>query len=254
MPEKNIERTLSQLRRASMASTSMMVVGALCLMGTLYYSATRLTPLEEEVQSLEASQASMSAKVKALSSELDRKQKALREVETRLAKLDEALPLIQAGTRYLLSRDFPRAIESYQAFLEVSPDSAEVYNFLGYAEFRYAKSLKGDATQANLHFDLAERHLKKAISLLGNAPGKYRWASYNLALLLFQTGRKSSALDEVEQLLAASPVMVDWLCKDGQFRGMRLDGEIGERFAKAVDAAAQSRGLQVCGVTRSRQQ
>lgn len=46
----DLEATFSQLKRSSQTSLTMVVIGALCLIGSLVYSATRLAPLEEEIK------------------------------------------------------------------------------------------------------------------------------------------------------------------------------------------------------------
>ncbi|WP_187470993.1 tetratricopeptide repeat protein [Luteimonas viscosa] len=251
MDDKRIEHALSKLRRSSAMSMLMIAAGAVFLVGALYYSATRLTPLEQKIQALQTSEAEMSRKITVLNGELEEKRKELVEVETRLRKLDEALPLLQAGTRHLMSREYPEAIKSYQDFLAVSPDSSEAHNFLGYAEFRYAKSLE-DPSAAKEHYDRARASLEKAVALQEGTAGRYRWAQYNLALLHFQLGDKEAALEAVAGTLAGSPAMVEMLCKDGQFRPMRLDDEIGARFVEIVDGVANARGLNTCWVTTAR--
>ena len=46
----DLEATFSQLKKSSQTSLTMVVIGALCLIGSLVYSATRLAPLEEEIK------------------------------------------------------------------------------------------------------------------------------------------------------------------------------------------------------------
>jgi hypothetical protein len=45
----DFEAVFSELKKSSNASLAMVVLGALCLVGSLIYSATRLTPLENDV-------------------------------------------------------------------------------------------------------------------------------------------------------------------------------------------------------------
>lgn len=54
MNETEIQESLSKLAKASSASLIMVVLGVIFLAGSVYYSATRLTPLQEQIQALEA--------------------------------------------------------------------------------------------------------------------------------------------------------------------------------------------------------
>lgn len=50
MPTDDIQQAISELKKNSELSLSMILVGVVFLAGTVYYSATRLAPLEQEVQ------------------------------------------------------------------------------------------------------------------------------------------------------------------------------------------------------------
>jgi cell division protein FtsB len=49
MKDSEIETSFDELRKRSRVSLSLVLLGALLLVGSIYYSATRLKPLEEEV-------------------------------------------------------------------------------------------------------------------------------------------------------------------------------------------------------------
>lgn len=46
----HVEKTFAELKKSSQVSLSMVLLGAICLIGSLVYSATRLAPLEQEIQ------------------------------------------------------------------------------------------------------------------------------------------------------------------------------------------------------------
>jgi hypothetical protein len=50
MDEQIIESTFSELKRSSRASLSMVLIGVVFLLGSLFYAVTRLGPLEEEIK------------------------------------------------------------------------------------------------------------------------------------------------------------------------------------------------------------
>lgn len=269
-----IEGQISELRKTSSASFIMIILGATCLIGSLYYSATRLTPLEERISIL--SNESM-----ALENELSKKQRLIEEAQIELkntqtslsdykkklestnAELNNAvnaLVFLQGGVSYLLNRQYPEAIDSFGRYLELRPDSHEALNFLGYAELRYAQFWRENSknndisnTQRNeyiantINFSRsAESHLSRAQRL----NKKYAWPSYNLALLHYQSGKKTEALDQLSELLTQSPSMLNWLCEDGQFRKFRIDKETADRFTKIVEDSLESQQRKTCWVIK----
>jgi len=50
MNEKQIEEVFQELKRSSRVSISLVLVGVVFLLGSVYYSATRLRPLEDEIK------------------------------------------------------------------------------------------------------------------------------------------------------------------------------------------------------------
>lgn len=54
MNDQEIRDSLSKLHRASRTSLGMILLGVFFLVGSIYYSATRLRPLEDEIKTLEA--------------------------------------------------------------------------------------------------------------------------------------------------------------------------------------------------------
>jgi hypothetical protein len=50
MTETQIERTLAELKRSSRTSIVMVLIGAAFLIGSLYYSATKLRPLQADIE------------------------------------------------------------------------------------------------------------------------------------------------------------------------------------------------------------
>lgn len=50
MDEQIIESTFSELKRSSRVSLSMVIIGVIFLLGSLFYAATRLGPLEDEIK------------------------------------------------------------------------------------------------------------------------------------------------------------------------------------------------------------
>lgn len=248
MNDDRILSTLGDLQRSSKASLSMVLLGAACLAGALYYSATRLAPLEQRVRALDA----------ALSS----KQAQLDQVEARVARTVEAFGQIQAGTQSLLNRQYPDAIRSYQAYVDRFPDNADAQAMLGYAQLKLAKSLRQSGKAPKLSEDrrheletaesqalaLSERHLRESIRL---RQGGQPWAAYNLVVMLEHVQRRDEAIQVLTDMLQTEPGMVRWLCEDGQFRPFMRDAEFASRFAAPVDAAAARESLASCWVTQA---
>lgn len=62
MVSNDIQASISELKRTSQLSLGMIVVGALFLAGTVYYSATRLGPLEQDIRAKREEIAQLEAK------------------------------------------------------------------------------------------------------------------------------------------------------------------------------------------------
>lgn len=123
MNEQYIERTLSELKSSSITSLIMIILGALCLLASLYYSATRLTPLETEVHEL-------STKINELELQAKEKQHELNELEQRFETTTKqlsvsltSLNMLQEGIRYLFNRQYAETINSFSEYLKLNPNS-----------------------------------------------------------------------------------------------------------------------------------
>lgn len=84
----DVEATFRELKRSSQASLSMVILGALALIGSLVYSGTRLAPLEEEI-------AHKSSQIESLS---EMKKKYLDEIIQQSTQIDN---LAQTEREYL---------------------------------------------------------------------------------------------------------------------------------------------------------
>ncbi|RZS56552.1 hypothetical protein [Sphaerotilus mobilis] len=245
MDDAQIASTLSELQRSSKTSLGMVLLGAACLIGALVYSATRLAPLEARLAEMDV--------------KLAERQVLLEQADARLKQTVDSFELFQVGTRFLINRQYPEALAALEEYTQRFPDSSEAHGILGYAQLRQALFLtaeaKGAAPGAEVPRALAasEQHLRRAIELAQGRPDQVvrPWPAYNLSLLLMQTGRKEEALRNVTDLLKADPGMVRWLCGDGQFRPMRLDAALADRFVEQVEAAARSQSLSECWVTKA---
>jgi tetratricopeptide (TPR) repeat protein len=234
-----------------------MVFGALCLVGALFYAGTRLTPLENKIKDLNQQVTDLNRQkndmilVNAkLSDELKTKQEMLTKLKNTLTELEEALPLIRQGTQELFRHQYLESIDHYGQFLKVFPDSPEALNFLGYAEYRYATSLRDNNSEESKYYSLAEGHLKESVRLRKTSMDQFNFASYNLALVYFKEDKKELSLGQVEQFLRLNPSTVKSLCGDGQFRKLHHDRDIGKRFTEVVNTASKNSGLSSCWLTK----
>jgi len=260
MNSREIEKALLDLKSSSKTSMFMVVLGAIFLLGSVYYSATRLTPLEDRLEELTNKVRYLNALVNEKQSKLDLLENTLDSTRRELSNTNSALDMLQEGIRDILTAQYSDAINIFKEYIKLFPKSAEAMNFLGYSELRYAqywrdKSIKAGIAkeEKNEYFDnidiyakSAERHLKMALSL---SPG-YSWPQYNLAILYFQSGKKDLALSAITEMLEINPGMIKWLCDDGQFRKMKTDNEISDQFTDIVNEVVRIQGKDSCWVTK----
>lgn len=200
------------------------------------------------------------SKVSYLSDEIKKQEIELTNAKENVHSAISALTFLQNGTRFLMNRQYADAIENFNKFLVIYPDNPEALNFLGYSELRYSQFWQENSKRKNLSntqideyqtnaitFNRkAETHLDKAASVFN-----YVWAKYNLVILYLKSERKSLAIEQLENLLKTDPYMVKWLCNDAQFREMRLNSTISNRFVKAVAIATEHENLESCWVIKS---
>jgi tetratricopeptide (TPR) repeat protein len=127
------------------------------------------------------------------------------------------------GKRYLLMRDYERAAEQFEAFLEMAPENAGAWNNLGVcykgmqkfdkAVWALNKSLQFDPNLVSAHFNLGEvrdeqgdfsqavRDYQKVISLRP----RYLPAYVNLSRAHFRQREYKQALDAIEGALRLAP-------------------------------------------------
>ncbi len=80
--DNQIENTFAELRRSSRVSLLLVMVGALMLLGSVWYSVTRLRPLQLEVISVEQ-------RLSKITSDLENKQERLMEIEKTVTSLQK---------------------------------------------------------------------------------------------------------------------------------------------------------------------
>lgn len=272
---EELEKNIAELKQSSIASIIMITISLICLMGSFYYSATRLTPLEREVAilkdqsiSLEQAVKDKEARLQATRSDLEKMEHELalnkRELslsKEELTKSNQALTLLQEGISYLLNRQYKESIASFNKYLEHVPNSHEGLNLLGYAELRYSNDWRikssdkksstiqkeESAIKANQYSNLAEIHLSKSSEL----NPQYSWPNYNLAILYYQKGEKSRSLEKIESTLSLFPNMINWLCEDGQFRKLRLDDETNVEFISILTKKLGKENIDKCWVIKA---
>jgi tetratricopeptide (TPR) repeat protein len=274
--QQRIDETFAQLRTSSIASVVLVVIGAVCVVGGVFYSATRLTPLETEISSLNDALLAKKSKLSQIEGLLNERGASLKEanralhemnlqLESSRKELDEllsSLTLLQEGSRFLNNRQYSNAIDSFTSFLERFPDNAQALNFAGYSELRYAQFWRENVNSSRAgvtdeqkrewvqdvkrYFLLSEAHLQRAESLTADNP----WPTYNLALLYYQNSDKDLALSKLSEMLSGHPKMTKWLCEDGQFRKMKIDRATAERFTTIVQRAVDEAGGSSCWVIK----
>lgn len=227
------------------------VLIAFAAYGVFYYT-TKIAYLSGEVSDLQLD-------IKTKTEELRKTEEQYAVVQKRMTQSLGALDFLQEGSRYLLNRQYAEAIERFEKFLEVHPDSPEALNFLGYSELRYAQFWKenldreGISHEQKLEYEnnrkkyyiLSLEHLRKA-----SAKPAYSWPAYNMAILQYQAGFKDEGLDILEELLGTSPFMIRWLCDDGQFRKLRVNRETSDRFVEIVSRAMEAERKASCWVIK----
>lgn len=259
MNEKQLELTILELKRSSKASLLMVILGAFCVLGSMYYSATRLTPLEKEISKL-------TDKSTRLKLELDTKQHQLEELNKKLSIAEKSieqstssLQYLEGGTRSLLNRQYEDAIEYFYNFLVIHPSSAEGLNLLGYSELRFSQYWKAASKSEKSHL-VKLQHERTANSLLTDAEmhlnlasekdNDFFWPDYNLSLLYLSQGNLDKSLLKLENSLKKHPLMIKFVCEDGQFRKLKLNRLTSIRFSSAIKEALSKQNIESCWVIK----
>ncbi|AMO76531.1 tetratricopeptide repeat protein [Pseudomonas citronellolis] len=258
---------LNSLRNSSVASMALLIAGGVFLLGSIYYSATKLTPLEKQVIALKAQEEKLRESNEHLLAYAKSKELELKESESMLAaaqndlkKAQGSLDYLQEGMRFLQNGQYSNATESFKKYLDIFPDSTEALNLTGYSELRLAlfsqKSAENPKTAKEKipklketqekSFKSAKAHFEKAIDI----DKSYVWPRYNLSILYFQNSMKDEAISELSKLLNENPEMTKWICEDGQFRKFNIDKDTSKRFSEVVSNALIKLNISDCWVLK----
>ncbi len=105
------------------------------------------------------------------------------------------------GINHYQRGEFAAAIVEYNKAIRITPDNAEIYDWLAFSEYR-----NGNYTEA-LH------HEEAAVQL----DPSYARGYYNMAIVLWRIGRKDDAMSALRRMSQLSPRMVAEVRVDEQF-------------------------------------
>lgn len=126
-------------------------------------------------------------------------------------KIIESERLLSDGIELASRGRLTDAITSYNKAIELNPQSANAYQFLGYALLR----------RSQIKPKFYPNDLKDSISALEKAiqiDPTHVWAHYNMALAYWEAGKKDMAIDMVRRVLEIGPSFKDVLANDVQFK------------------------------------
>ncbi len=151
--------------------------------------------------------------------EISQKDNLLQELEQKKKMAAEAERYLTNGVKLAERRQLTEAIEEYKKAIELNPDSANTYQFLGYAYFarhRYYTRQNNKEKLAEYPNDLNDsvEALEKAVQI----DPEHIWALYNLSLAYWATGEKDKAVDTARKILSLDESFRETIANDGQFK------------------------------------
>ena len=208
MNELEIRNSLAGLRFQSAASLALVLIGACLFAFTLYYSASRLTPLEKEMADKRIMISGLTSQLKTTTATLQQTHANLKQAQEELVEVQEktqsarsSFIFVQLGLRQFFVKDYANAIKFYDKAIEQDPSNPVLFDLRGYALLRGGR------------IEEAITSLEKSVSL---APD-YVWGHYNLALA-YGKANDPRALDHIKAVLELDAAMRETIRGDGQFR------------------------------------
>lgn len=129
-------------------------------------------------------------------------------------KRAEAERLLSDGIELASRGRLSESITLYNKAIDLNPQSANAYQFLGYTFLRRSQMRPG----------VHPNDLKDSISALEKAIQLDRthvWARYNLALAYWEAGKKKIAIDTIHSLLEIDSSFIGVIANDPQFKKFR---------------------------------
>lgn len=151
--------------------------------------------------------------------EISQKENQLQELEQKKKLAEEAERHLTNGVALAERRQLTEAIEEYKKAIELNPDSANAYQFLGYAYFarnRYYKKQNNQEKLAKYSNDLNDS--VKTLEMAVQLDPDYIWAHYNLSLAYWATGEKDKAVATARKILTLDESFRETIANDGQFK------------------------------------
>lgn len=238
MNQDQINEVFKELKKSSMVSILLVFFSTIIIIGCIVFSATRLTPLEKEVDNLRHEQKKLRLEISLLEKKIIEKQKKIDYLENDIALRSSSISNLENGISFLLSRNYQDAIEQFNFFIKANNNTSEIFNLIGYSEFRHAIQLAKTMDNTNkLKIEellaLSEQHLKKAIGH-AKSPDSKAWAEYNLSILLFTKRDYENSISHIKTLIHESPLFINNICNDGQFRKFVINNSTKNEFEKVL--------------------
>ena len=208
MNELQVKESLATLRFQSTASLVIVLIAASLFAFTLYYSASRLTPLEKEMAILTSKLEITQTDLQEAQAALQQAHKELVEIQEKTKKARSSFVFVQLGLREFFVKDYESAVKFYDKAIDQDPLNPILFDLRGYA------LLRGDRVNE------AIASLEKSVSLSPD----YVWGHYNLALAYGKLN-DPRALEQIKTVLKLDPSMRDTIRNDGQFRIFKSNPE-----------------------------
>lgn len=117
------------------------------------------------------------------------------------------------------------AIALYDQAIDLNPESANAFQFRGYALLRRAQ-IRPELKDVDLPAAVAS--LERAVELDPN----HIWGRYNLALAYWESGDTDRAVQEVRRVISIDPSFRGVISNDVQFRRFRASTEFRDLLAR----------------------
>jgi len=227
----------AELRRSSLRAASMTAVGALVVIGSMFYSYFSLINLKDErdrlafesatlfnqaddarralqeaqtdrdallseIERLRTAQTTLAARSIELERQLQEQAAALDATRAQVGGLRCALQSSRSAIEAFHQRDFRRAVELYGDALACDPDNAYLLNLRAYSLFRLGRLADAIAEQ------------RRSISVDRN----YAWGYFDLARFLCAAGDFEAARANIDEAIRLRPGLAQIMRNDGEFQ------------------------------------